>query len=149
VAISDALNLKTVQSDALEATLDALASGVYLTDREGRVVYMNRIAEHQVKTSNALRIVNNRLAAVDYTARAALAKAITEAAIDEAEPPTGGITIALPAGEDAGLVATVLPLNRGERQNIGGSFAATAAIFVQDPVVAPRFQGRPLPSSTA
>jgi DNA-binding CsgD family transcriptional regulator/PAS domain-containing protein len=141
VAISDALNLKTVPSDALEATLDALAAGVYLTDREGRVVYMNRNAEHQVKTSNAVRIVNNRLTAVDYTACSALAKAITEATLDEAEPLTGGITIALPAGEDAGLVAAVLPLNRGERQNIGGSFAATAAIFVQDPVVVPPFPG--------
>jgi DNA-binding CsgD family transcriptional regulator/PAS domain-containing protein len=141
VAISDVLNLKTIETVALEATLDGLASGVFMTDRDGRVVYMNRTAEDQVKTSNALRIVNNRLAAVDYTACTELAKAITEATVDEAEPPTGGITVALPAGEAVGLVATVLPLNRGQRQNIGGSFAATAAIFVQDPVVVPPFPG--------
>jgi PAS domain-containing protein len=49
VAISDAL--KTIKSDALEATLDALASGVYLPDREARIVYMNRAAERQVKTA--------------------------------------------------------------------------------------------------
>jgi PAS domain-containing protein len=46
VTISDALNLKTIKSDALEGALDALASGVYLTDREARIVYMNRAAEH-------------------------------------------------------------------------------------------------------
>jgi len=141
VAISDVLNLKAVKSDALEATLDALTSGVFMTDREGRVVYMNRAAEHQARTSNALRIVNNRLAAIDCTARAALAKAIAEAPSDEMGPQTGGITIALPAETEVGLVATVLPLNRGQRQNIGGSFAATAAIFVQDPVVAPQLPG--------
>ena len=45
VAISDALNLTTIRSDALEATLNALTSGVYLTDRDGRIVYMNRAAE--------------------------------------------------------------------------------------------------------
>src|SRR5262245_47865464 len=46
-AISDALDLRSVASEALEATLDALASGVYLTDREARIVYMNRTAERQ------------------------------------------------------------------------------------------------------
>ena len=60
VAISDALNLQAVKAEALEATLDGLASGVYLTDREDRIVYMNRAAERQVKTSNALWMVNNR-----------------------------------------------------------------------------------------
>ena len=61
VAISDVLNLKTIRSEALEAALNALSSAVYLTDRHARVVFMNRTAERQVKTSNALRIENNRL----------------------------------------------------------------------------------------
>ena len=39
VAISDALNLTTIRSNALEATLNGLTSGVYLTDRHGRIVY--------------------------------------------------------------------------------------------------------------
>ena len=40
-----------------------------------------------------------------------------------------------------GLVATILPLSRGERRNVCGAFAAMAAIFVQDPVVVPPFPG--------
>ena len=141
VAISDALNLKAIKSEALEATLDALASGVYLTDCEGRIVYMNLAAERQVKTSNALRIVSNRLSPVDHMARAALAKAIAEATTDEAEMSSGGITLALPGDDNMGLVATILPLNRGERRNLLGSFAATAAVFVQDPIVVPPLPG--------
>jgi len=141
VAISDALNLKTVKSETLEATLDALASGVYLTDREGRIVHMNRVAERQVKTGDALRIVNNRLNPVDHAARTSLFKAIAEATTDETETPSGGITVALPGDGNTGLVATVLPLNRGQRQDLGGSFAATAAIFVQDPVIVPPLPG--------
>jgi DNA-binding CsgD family transcriptional regulator len=141
VAISDALSLKTIRSEALEATLNALASGVYITDRHGRVVFMNRAAEHQVKTSNALRIANNRLAPVDRAARLAMSNAIAEAITDEAETPTSGMTMALPGGEDKGLVAAILPLNRGERRNVCGAFAAMAAIFVQDPVVVPPFPG--------
>jgi len=141
VAISDALNLKALESATFEATLDGLASGVYLTDREGRVVYMNRSAERQVKTSNALRIVNNRLSPTDHAARAALSKALAEATVDESEMPSGGITLALPGSNERGLVATVLPLNRGERRDLCGSFAATAAIFVQDPIVVPPLPG--------
>ena len=141
VAISDVLNLKTIRSEALEAALNALSSAVYLTDRHARVVFMNRVAERQVKTSNALRIENNRLSAVDRVARAALTKAIDETSVDEAERLDSGFTLALPEVEQAGLVATILPLTRGERRNMSGAFAATAAIFVQDPFVVPPFPG--------
>jgi DNA-binding CsgD family transcriptional regulator/PAS domain-containing protein len=141
VAISDVLNLKTIKSEALEATLNALSSAVYMTDRHGRVVFMNRTAEHQVKTSNALRIENNRLSAVDREARAALAKAIDKAFADVSEIPGNSFSLALPDGEQGGLVATVLPLTGGERRNIAAEFATTAAIFVQDPVVVPPFPG--------
>ncbi len=141
VAISDALNLKTIRSEALEATLNALTSGVYLVDRLGRIIYMNRAAEHQVKTGNALRVEHDRLAAVDRNARVALANAIAGAIADETETPTSGVTLALPDREGAGLVATILPLGRGERRNLCGAFAAIAAIFVQDPIVVPPFPG--------
>ncbi len=122
----------------METTLDALACGVYLTDRHSRIVYFNRAAERQVRTSRALRIGNNRLIPVDPVARAALAKAINEATADTT---AGGITLALPGDEDMGLVAHILPLNRGKRRDLGGTFVATAAIFVQDPIAAPSFPG--------
>ena len=141
VAISDALNLKTIRSEALEATLNALTAGVYLTDRYGRVVYMNRAAERQVKIGNELRIENTRLAPVDRAARVAMSLAIAEATANEAETPASGTTLALPGGQNAGLLATILPLSRGERRNVCGAFAATAAIFVQDPIVVPPFPG--------
>jgi DNA-binding CsgD family transcriptional regulator/PAS domain-containing protein len=141
IAISDALNLKTIRSEALEATLNALASGVYLTDRYGRVVFMNGAAERQAKTSYALRIENNRLAPVDRAARVAINKAIADATTNEATTPAAGVSLALPAGEETGLIATILPLSRGERLNVCGAFAASAAVFVQDPVVVPPFPG--------
>jgi DNA-binding CsgD family transcriptional regulator/PAS domain-containing protein len=141
VAISDALSLKTVHSEALEATLNALAAAVYLTDRHGRVVFMNRAAEHQARTSNALRIDNNRVAPVDRGARAVLTKAVEEAIADETEVPAGGFTLALPDGEKSGLVATVLPLRSGERRRVCSAFQAFVAIFVQDPMAVPAFPG--------
>jgi hypothetical protein len=42
--ISDVLNLKTIRSEVLEVTLNALTSGVYLADSLGRIIYTNRAA---------------------------------------------------------------------------------------------------------
>ena len=132
LAISNALNLTSIRSEALEATLSALTSGVYLTDPHGRIVYMNRAAERQVGTGNIIRVVNSHLAPINRMAHVALARAIDQAIGEGADLPIG-FTIALPGGDNAGLIATVLPLARGELSGI-------AAIFVQDPVAIPRFQ---------
>jgi len=70
-----------------------------------------------------------------------LTSAIDKTMADEVARSDCGISVALPSREDAGLVATILPLNRGERRNLCGAFAATAAIFVQDPVVVPPLPG--------
>ena len=47
-AISNVLNLRGITSEALQATLDTLSTGVYLTDTNGRVAYMNAAAERQI-----------------------------------------------------------------------------------------------------
>jgi DNA-binding CsgD family transcriptional regulator/PAS domain-containing protein len=141
VAISDALNLTTIHSEALEATLNALTSGVYLADRDGRIVYMNRAAERQVSTSNVIRIANGRLAPINRRASLTLTRAIDEAIGDQADLPTSGFTIALPGEDNAGLIATILPLARGKRQSICGAVSGMVAIFVQDPIVMPPLAG--------
>jgi DNA-binding CsgD family transcriptional regulator/PAS domain-containing protein len=141
ITISDALNLKAIRSEALEATLNALASGIYLVDSLARIIYLNHAAERQVESGNVLRIENNRLAPVDRLARTTLARAIDDAIAEEAAAPDAGFSLALPSREGAGLVATILPLNRGERRNLSNTFTAMAAIFVQDPTVVPPFPG--------
>ena len=141
ITISDALNLKTIRSEALEVTLNALTSGVYLADSLGRIIYTNRAAEQQIENGNVLRIENNRLVPIDRMARARLVTVIDEAIADEAATLSSGFSVALPAREGGGLVAAVLPLHGGERRNLCGAFAAMAAIFVQDPIVVPPFPG--------
>ena len=141
LAISDILDIKTLHSNVLEATLDGLASGVYLTRRDGQVVYMNAAAERQVKTGNALRIVDNRLVPTDSETRATIAKAISEAASDETGIASGGHSLAIPSDTAAGYVATLLPVERGRRQSIMAPFAASVAIFAQDPARVPIMPG--------
>jgi DNA-binding CsgD family transcriptional regulator/PAS domain-containing protein len=141
IKISDALNLKTIASDALEATLDALTAGVYLIDSLGRVTYMNGVAQRQTRSGHVLRLESNHLSPLDGVARTALTKAIDDAIADEAANPDTGFSLAVPSREGAGLVATVLPLNRGVRRNLCNTLTAMAAIFIQDPFVAPPFPG--------
>ena len=135
-AIQNALNVTTIRSEALEATLNALTSGVYLADREGRIVYMNLAAERQVDTGNVIRIVNGRLAPVDREASLTLTRAIDEVIRERADLSTSG-TIALPGVNNAGLIATILPLACGEQRSVAGM----VAIFVQDPIVMPPLAG--------
>src|SRR5262245_57174747 len=133
--------LRSITAQALEATLDGLATGVYLTDRSGRIVFMNRAAEDQIKSSKVLRILNSRLMPVSESARAAMDAAIAGAITNETQAPAGGTTLALPGGDSAGLLATILPLARGQRHGVSGPLGAAAAIFVQDPTVEPTYPG--------
>ena len=141
LTISDALDIKTLRSEALEATLDGLAAGVYLTGREGRVVYLNAAAERQVKAGTALRIVDNRMIPTDLKARAALSTAIDEVSRNDSEAGSAGHTLAISGSDGTGYVATILPVERGRRKSIVAPFAACAAVFVQDPARVPLMPG--------
>jgi DNA-binding CsgD family transcriptional regulator/PAS domain-containing protein len=139
LAISDALDIRTLNSEMLEATIDMLVAGVYLVARDGRVVYMNAAAERQIQTGNALRVVNNRLLPSNPQAREALARATDETAKEELE--SGGQSLAIPDSQGAGYVATLLRLDRGSRQSIMAPFAASVAVFVQEPARVPMMPG--------
>jgi DNA-binding CsgD family transcriptional regulator/PAS domain-containing protein len=141
VTISDALSLRTIKSEALEATLNALLSAVYLTDRYGRVVFMNDAAEKLINAGSSLRIENNHLLPIDRIAAKTLSNAITDAIADETSTSTAALTVALPGPDGNGLVASILSLTRGERRNLCGAFVATVAIFVQDPAAIPVLPG--------
>ena len=139
LAISDALDIRALQSEMLERTLDMLATGVFLTARDGRVVYMNKVAERQIKTGNAVRVVGNRIFPTDAAARAALAKAIDEASGGETD--SSGHSLAIPDIDGAGYLATLLCIDRGQRSGILAPFAASVAVFMKDPAEAPMMPG--------
>ncbi|MEX2201971.1 MAG: helix-turn-helix transcriptional regulator [Dongiaceae bacterium] len=138
VAISDALDVRTLRSEALEATLDGLVAGVYLAARDGRIVYMNASAVRQARTGTALRVVGNRLVPNDQAARVALANAIADASRDIVD---GEHALAIPEKGGVGYVATLLPLEHGRRRSIVAPFAASVAIFTQEPTQVPLMPG--------
>jgi DNA-binding CsgD family transcriptional regulator/PAS domain-containing protein len=142
LAISDVLDIRALRSEMLEKTLDALVAGVFLTARDGRVVYMNDAAERQIKTGNSIRIVNNRVFPADPAARSALSKAIDAAARDGIDNDMSEYSLAIPDVDGGpGYVATLLPVDRGQRCNIIAPFAASVAVFTKDPAQAPLMPG--------
>jgi PAS domain-containing protein len=147
--ISDLFDLQTLKSEMLEASLDRLAAGVFLVSRDGRVVHMNGTAERQVRNADALRLVANRLFPSDPAAGSLLDSSLAAVMNDEAEALQNGYAVALPGRNGEGLVATILPLERGDRRAISKPFAAAAAVFVQDPAVLPQFPEKRSPGCTA
>ena len=137
--IAEAVGLRTMRSEAFKATLESLSAGIYLIDRQGCLIYMNHAAKCQIKAGNVLRIANNRLSSV--SAEEALDRAIATACSDSAGERAASIALPLQKDGGAGLIATVLALNRGQRQSPATPFVAACAVFVQDPRLAPRVPG--------
>ncbi|SEB05689.1 LuxR C-terminal-related transcriptional regulator [Variovorax sp. YR216] len=140
-AISDALDIRALRSEMLEKTLDGLAAGVYLTASDGHVVYMNAAAERQVRAGRSIRVAQNRLSPIDPVARAALAKSIDAATRADVASPWSEHSVAIPDGVGGGYVATLLPIENGQRSGILAPFAASVAVFMQDPIKVPLMPG--------
>ena len=132
-----ALDVKSLQSKQLEATLNTLSAGVFLTSRDGRVVFMNHAAERQIKRQIGIGIINRRLSPMDETAAAAFAQCFADAAEANGRRGSEATSIALP--DAAGnLVATILPLDAGKRQDLtSGTYAAAFVVFLQDAASTP------------
>lgn len=139
--ISDLFDLRTMKVAALEQTLDGLAAGVFLCTEDAEIVYMNNTAERQVAQPGPLRIVARRLVLNDPAAAQQFSRVLQDAISDEAEIESYPHSIPIPDRHGAGLVATLLPLGRGERRNIALPYTAEAAIFIQDPTTLPLFPG--------
>jgi DNA-binding CsgD family transcriptional regulator len=141
LAISDALDIRTLNSEMLERTLDKLLAGVFLTARDGQVVYMNATAQRQIKDAKAVRLVNNRLCPVDPVAHAALAKTVAQAASGKYELNLTSHSLAIPDRAGHGYVATFLPMEQSKRREIFAPYTATCAVFMQDPQASPLMPG--------
>ena len=141
LTISDALDIRTLRSEILEKTLDGLAAGVFLTTHDGRVVYMNQAAEQQVANGKSIRLVHQRVVPTNAAARTELSMAIEQASRDAANADVGPKSVAIPNGVSGGYVATLLPIASGLRHGMLAPFAASVAIFTQDPVLVPPMPG--------
>lgn len=135
--IADVLDLRTVTSQALDRTLDGLTASVFLLDRNGRVVRTNESARRLLAAGTTMRVAGGRLLPLDRNAETALRDALAQGTAEPLNGQPAPSSIALPSRSGNGMIATVLPLDRGSRRHMVAPFAAAKAVFIQDAATAP------------
>ena len=138
ITISDLLDLKTLEVNALSATLDRLAMGVVVVTDDNRILHANEAARGMLSDGGPIASRKGRLAVHDAAANKKLISAIEIARRDEAAMGATGIAVPIgfPQGEPA--IAHVLPLTRGDtRSQLMPQ--ATAAVFITRPEVRSAF----------
>jgi DNA-binding CsgD family transcriptional regulator len=128
ITISDLIDMKRLETDALGATLDALAVGVILVAEDGAVVHANRAAERMFGKAGPIRSVRGHIGAGNPQATERLLRTIAVAAHGEAAIGAAGIGMALDC-DDAVATAHILPLAYGDLRTRLMPHAA-AAVFV-------------------
>lgn len=141
IKISHALDLRALRSDSLEAALDALTTGVFLLDSNGKVMHANRFGEKLARTGGALRLTRNTLMPTDARAGVTLARTLSDKGSFDDQGIASLHSIALPSEGREGLIATVLPVGEGERSNLLSPWSARWAVFVQEPGITPQIPG--------
>jgi DNA-binding CsgD family transcriptional regulator len=130
--IADLLDARALHSDMLSTTFDLLTVGIILVDAKARIVHANGIGRQYLDQRSAVRRDGDYLSCSDPRATVELSQAIKTASNGSTGtlPPSG---IALPIAPVGGLdlAAWVLPLNGGLRNQLATSFAASAAVFLQ------------------
>ncbi len=136
VTISDLLDMKSIEGQALGSTLDSFAVGVVIVGSEGRILHSNDAARRMLAKGAPITSNGGRLAALQSRTSDELQQAIAIARTNEAG--IGKIGIGVPLIDHNMNVATahVLPLARGARR--GRLMAeAIAAVFIM-PADAPQ-----------
>jgi len=139
VSISDAFRLERVRTGMFETMLDNLTTGVYLLNEDGHVEYMNPAAEAQISDSPLLGLEHGSLRIADRIADRKLKAALAATGKGEDREAVATEFFAIGDGDQAGFIATVLPLTRipdGKTLQTGNS---SVAIFLRDPVKRPVF----------
>lgn len=129
VTISDVMDMKNLEVQALRATLDTVTAGVVVVGAEARILHANDAARRMLDARSSIISVRGCLAALHPEANRELAKAISLAWSNESGIGAAGIGVPLFSNYMAAATAHVLPLARGDlRTRLVPQ--AVAAIFI-------------------
>jgi len=129
VAISDLIDMKTVEADLLSEAWNKIGVALFLTDAEANVVHRNRAADRLLEQAAGISLSHGKLRATDGEASRRLASAIALSLSARIEPGDPGTGIVLANAEASTAVAHILPLAPGQRRARRAK-NAVAAVFV-------------------
>jgi DNA-binding CsgD family transcriptional regulator len=135
VTISDLLDMKAIETQALGSALDNFAVGVVIVGDDARILHSNGSARRMLAAGTPIIASGGCLATLQPTTTNELRQAIAIAHANEVDIGRVGIGVPLLDRTMKAATAHVLPLARGERR--GRLMAhASAAVFVL-PIDAP------------
>ncbi|WP_192254766.1 helix-turn-helix transcriptional regulator [Mesorhizobium silamurunense] len=129
VAIGDLMDMKSLEQQALGATLDSVTVGVVIVAEEGRILHTNETARRMLDARSPILSSGGYLAATNNQISEELLKAIAVAQADETRVPATGVGVPLGDVDHKAAVAHILPLARGHRRTRLMP-QATAAVFI-------------------
>jgi DNA-binding CsgD family transcriptional regulator len=130
VLIGNVLTVSTTETMAFADTLNGLAAGVFLVDKNARIVFANRSGQIMLDEGRIVCQNNRGLTTVDPRIAATLQDVIASASDGDAAIGVDGIAIRLSAPPEEPWLAHILPLTSGMRQQAGIAYSAVAAVFV-------------------
>jgi len=129
VLIGNVLDLNTTERTAFADTLDGLAAGVFLVDKNARIVFANRSGQIMLDDGKILRRKDSVLTTVGPQRTTTLPEIIALARDGDAAVGVNGIALPLSSSPEPWL-AHILPLTSGIRRDAGIEYSAVAAVFV-------------------
>jgi DNA-binding CsgD family transcriptional regulator/PAS domain-containing protein len=143
VAISDLIDMKTIEAESLGGAFDAVAAGVILVGVTGTILHTNRAAERLLDNGGPLQAIQGKLRASDPAINERLMRAIAVAAGDRLETGASGLGVALTQDPAPLSIAHVLPVSRGDA-HVRFVPNAVAAVFLSSADDNPRINLEPV-----
>jgi DNA-binding CsgD family transcriptional regulator/PAS domain-containing protein len=131
VLISEAIDLRKVESARLADTLDGIAAALFLVDADGHIVHANVSGHQMLKEGHILRSVSGKLGACNQNSDHTIREAIAVAGGDDIKIDIKGVAVSLVGPNSEPYIAHVLPLSSGARREAGVAYSAVAAVFVR------------------
>lgn len=126
------------QASALAETFDGLRAGMFLVDRNGRVVHANVAGHSMMAEGDILCAVHDRLVLREAPSNHQLSAIFAAAGDGDAALGTAGVTLPLNGRSGQHFVAHVLPLTSGLRNRAAKTYSAVAALFVHSAAIGSR-----------
>lgn len=112
--IGDVIDLRKIERERAQQTLNALKAGVVMTDGRGRILDANKTALAMLKAGRPIHESGDMLRADDPAATLKLTAAIARAGETGADPASHAKAVRLTRPGDPPVLAHVLPLERGD-----------------------------------
>jgi DNA-binding CsgD family transcriptional regulator len=129
VLIGNVMDLNAMETTAFADTLGGLAAGVFLVDKDARIIFANASGRIMLDQGKILRQKDSVLTTINPRIGTTLPDVIALARDGDAAVGVNGIAVPLSSPPEPWL-AHILPLTSGARQQAGIENSAVAAVFV-------------------